>query len=516
MGYAMPDGSYYIRAGSVGASDLQNAIDAVGRGEPQSSHNAIRVHIMKRAKALGLLDKIPDNWQADGSLKQGVLLGQRVDDFLEHFGVMGMRWGHHLPGVEALGGPGNGDRRPAPFIQRGDHTGDKSGDSGQSGQNGSSPEQQARDSIDALKTLRDRVTQAAASAKAQAEGTAPTDLTQEQAAAVHAASAAHQAHVAQIHNKAVAAATTHKAALAKIAKQPATVKAKKAKAAAAKLHAAHMNHLKKVAHQAHAAHVAHVAKLKVKTKVSELTAQDKRELAKLSPPQRSALKKLTPQQRATLNKMTPAQRAKLSHLTQAEKTALSHLTPRQKEALAKATAASARKRHAAAAARKPGTKPVPVRKTAPKSKTSTPHVAPVAAGKLRAISQHSALDGDQAGEFLEHFGIKGMKWGIRRNGGHPGRARGPSSEDHLAVTEIKSKIKAGHGIHALTNDELRKVTERLNLEANYHRLAADQTNVDRGRETVKKILGDVKTGLDIIETGKRVQKTFEQPKKAAA
>lgn len=63
-GAAMPDGSYPIKD----AEDLANAIHAVGRGN--ADHNAIRAHIIARAKALGLSSQIPDNWSADGSLKQ--------------------------------------------------------------------------------------------------------------------------------------------------------------------------------------------------------------------------------------------------------------------------------------------------------------------------------------------------------------------------------------------------------------------------------------------------------------
>lgn len=62
-GQAMPDGSYPI----ADKQDLQNAIHAVGRGG--ADHDAIRRHIIKRAKSLGAADMIPDNWNADGSLK---------------------------------------------------------------------------------------------------------------------------------------------------------------------------------------------------------------------------------------------------------------------------------------------------------------------------------------------------------------------------------------------------------------------------------------------------------------
>ncbi|MGH3504014.1 MAG: HK97 family phage prohead protease [Nocardioidaceae bacterium] len=67
-GWAMDDGSYTIRpADNHGKQDLQKAIKAVGRGG--SSHNAIRKHIIARAKTLGLSDMIPDNWNSDGSMR---------------------------------------------------------------------------------------------------------------------------------------------------------------------------------------------------------------------------------------------------------------------------------------------------------------------------------------------------------------------------------------------------------------------------------------------------------------
>jgi len=60
-GQALPDGSYPI----ADEDDLHNAIHAVGRGS-NNSHDTIRRHIIKRAKALGLSSAIPDNWDAGG------------------------------------------------------------------------------------------------------------------------------------------------------------------------------------------------------------------------------------------------------------------------------------------------------------------------------------------------------------------------------------------------------------------------------------------------------------------
>lgn len=106
MGIAMPDGSYYIRD----ATDLQNAIDSVGRATPNAGEsdvarrNAVRRHIMKRADQLKLSSKIPGTWAPDGSLKQPAAAHVATgEDFIAHFGRKGMKWGEHV-----FGGGGSG------------------------------------------------------------------------------------------------------------------------------------------------------------------------------------------------------------------------------------------------------------------------------------------------------------------------------------------------------------------------------------------------------------------------
>lgn len=66
-GQAMPGGRFPIR----NRADLQNAIRAVGRVRPntEEARAKVRRFIIKRARALGATDLIPDTWNADGSLK---------------------------------------------------------------------------------------------------------------------------------------------------------------------------------------------------------------------------------------------------------------------------------------------------------------------------------------------------------------------------------------------------------------------------------------------------------------
>lgn len=68
LGISMPDGSYPI----PDAQHLASAIHMVGLGK--SPDKRIRLHIIKRAKKLNLLDKIPDNWSLDGTLKHSMEL----------------------------------------------------------------------------------------------------------------------------------------------------------------------------------------------------------------------------------------------------------------------------------------------------------------------------------------------------------------------------------------------------------------------------------------------------------
>jgi hypothetical protein len=76
-------------------------------------------------------------------------------------------------------------------------------------------------------------------------------------------------------------------------------------------------------------------------------------------------------------------------------------------------------------------------------------------------------------EFLEHYGTKGMKWGVRKRRNESKRAR----------TFGGSGKKAKDPLESLSDKELQQIVTRMNLEQNYKRLTQPKQS-----NTLKKVL----------------------------
>jgi hypothetical protein len=90
---------------------------------------------------------------------------------------------------------------------------------------------------------------------------------------------------------------------------------------------------------------------------------------------------------------------------------------------------------------------------------------------------------DQAAtlEFLEHYGVRGMHWGIRND--KPARK---VSSDYKKTAAYRKRHP-----QELSNKQLKSINERLNLETNYKRM--NPSKIAAGHETVKRVLGVVGT-----------------------
>ena len=77
-----------------------------------------------------------------------------------------------------------------------------------------------------------------------------------------------------------------------------------------------------------------------------------------------------------------------------------------------------------------------------------------------------AIQTGSSDDVLEHFGIKGMKWGFRR-----GPSKSPRFKARMARKESKAARKAWnmkyHKRHSMTEHELQAATRRLRLENDF-------------------------------------------------
>lgn len=95
---------------------------------------------------------------------------------------------------------------------------------------------------------------------------------------------------------------------------------------------------------------------------------------------------------------------------------------------------------------------------------------------------------------LKHYGVKGMKWGVRRTDAQLKSAKPQASDDVKAVRSAERKIKSG-GTKSLSNQELQSVITRMNLEKQYQNLSQspNKSVMDQGNSHIKKAVGLGKT-----------------------
>lgn len=92
---------------------------------------------------------------------------------------------------------------------------------------------------------------------------------------------------------------------------------------------------------------------------------------------------------------------------------------------------------------------------------------------------------------LVHHGIKGMKWGVRRTEAQLARARGNTKSDEKtsSTSTKKAEPKKRKKMPEMSDEELRRVVNRLQLEQQYRNLNPEKVSV--GKKFANKVVKDV-------------------------
>ena len=103
-------------------------------------------------------------------------------------------------------------------------------------------------------------------------------------------------------------------------------------------------------------------------------------------------------------------------------------------------------------------------------------------------------------ESLAHYGVKGMKWGVRRNRGRRSSSNTKGwSKDAKRANAIKRK-----SVNQMSNEELRTLNKRMELEKNYNRL--NPSNVQKGIAFVGAAAGLLGTAAGIYNNSNTLVK----------
>jgi hypothetical protein len=132
---------------------------------------------------------------------------------------------------------------------------------------------------------------------------------------------------------------------------------------------------------------------------------------------------------------------------------------------------------------------------------------------------------------IEHYGVKGMRWGVRKEAPEAVSAKAtsvvpqgkrrrtkieveggenhPAHEDAIKVAEAKTKLKKS-GPAALSNRELQEVATRLNLERNVAQLVSGNSQTAKARQFIKNVTNPLKDTNDAVNTGLQTVRLAKQ------
>ena len=106
---------------------------------------------------------------------------------------------------------------------------------------------------------------------------------------------------------------------------------------------------------------------------------------------------------------------------------------------------------------------------------------------------------------LYHYGVLGMKWGVRRNRSNT------SSSSKSKQTTIHDDYKEAHSkknVKSMSDNELRKRINRIQMEQQYSKL--NPSKIDKGKQYINGIIKAGTTVATITTTGLTIYNNMDK------
>ena len=111
---------------------------------------------------------------------------------------------------------------------------------------------------------------------------------------------------------------------------------------------------------------------------------------------------------------------------------------------------------------------------------------------------------------LIHYGILGMKWGVRRTEAQLARARGKKTSSEDASEDYK-KAHSSKSVKSMSDKELRERLNRLQMEEQYTRL--NPATVNKGKQFANKVVKAGTTVATVTTTALTIYNNFDKIRK---
>ncbi len=100
-------------------------------------------------------------------------------------------------------------------------------------------------------------------------------------------------------------------------------------------------------------------------------------------------------------------------------------------------------------------------------------------------------------EVLKHYGILGMKWGVRKK---RNKNYAPPSKIRVSRDEYNKRVIQRKKLREMSNKDLQEITKRLNLEKTYKSLQRE--NMSKGKKVVSNFYNSVISNLTTMASKK--------------